>query len=335
MNLGPLRSLDAIVRSGSFKKAAEQLHLTPPAVSLQIRQLEDECKLRLFERIGRRVRLTAAGRTLHEYAQRMFTLERDASWALERLRGLEGGSLRVVCSETAAYYLPFLWREFGRRYPGIQVQLSLDNSEHVAERVVRLEDDLGVLSIGTGHPDLAAELLVKDLVVAVVPPSHPWARRRWVSIDDFEGQSLVLRELGSATRALAERRFAALGIGWRMAMEIASNEVIKRAVELGAGIAILSVVVIAREVRDGTLCGIRIRDQEFIRPLHLAFHRERAESPAIQAFVALARELRKNISVASAVRVLRTSRSRLKGARPRLTASSKGGPRPHPRTDQE
>jgi DNA-binding transcriptional LysR family regulator len=315
MNLGHLRSLDAIVRGGSFKAAAEQLHLTPPAVSLRMRQLEDACGLRLFERIGRRVRLTAAGRTLHDYARRMFTLERDAAWALERLRGLEAGSLRVVSSETAAYYLPFVWREFGRRYPGIQVQLSLDNSERASERVLQLQDDLGVLSIGDGHPDLAAELLVHDPVVAVVPPAHPWARRQSVSLHDFEGQSLVLREVGSATRRLAERRFTALGIRWRMVMEIASNEVIKQVVEMGAGIGILSVVVIAREVRDGALCGVRIRDREFLRPLHLAFHRDRAESPIIHAFVRLARELRKRISVASAVQILRTRPRRRKWSR--------------------
>ena len=308
MNPGHLRALDAIVRSGSFKKAAEELRLTPPAISVQIRQLEAACGLPVFERIGRRVRLTAAGRTLHEHAQRMFALERDAAWALERLRGLEAGSLRIVCSETAAYYLPLVWREFARRYPGIQVQLSLDNSERVAERVLRLEDDLGVLSLGEDHPDLAAELLVQDPVVAVVPPSHPWARRRSVSVSDFSGQSLVLREVGSATRRLAERRFATQRVRWRLAMEIASNEVIKRAVEMGAGIAILSIVVIAREIRDGTLCGIRITDREFVRPLHVACHRARTESPAIRAFVTLAREIRNRISVAGAVRGLRRAR---------------------------
>jgi DNA-binding transcriptional LysR family regulator len=304
-----------IVRSGSFKKAAEQLHLTPPAVSLQIRQLEDEYRLKMFERVGRRTMLTAAGRTLHEYAQRIFALERDAALALERLRGLEAGSLRVVSSETAAYYVPFVWREFRRRYPGIQVQLALDNSDHVAERIRRLEDDLGVLSMDIGHPDLVGELLVQDPVVAVVPPSHPWAKRRSVGLEDFEGQQLVLREVGSATRRLAERRFTMLGIRWRLAMEIASNEVIKQAVEMGAGIAILSVVVITREVQDGRLCGIRIRDREFVRPLHLAFHRERADSPVIHAFVALARELRKSISVARAVRGLRALRRRRPRAR--------------------
>ena len=293
MNLGQLRTFDAVARSGSFSEAARSLRVTPASVSLQVRLLERACGVRLFERVGRRILIAPAGRVLRDYSQRMFALERDAERALDDVRGLAKGTLRIVSSETAAtYYLAPLWTAFQRQYPGVHVQLALENSQRVTERLVALEDDVGVLGVETPPPELVLETLIEDPLVVVVPPAHPWARRRAVGVADLAGQSLILREPGSASRRLLEQRLDAAGVRYRPVMEIASNELIKRAVELGMGIAILSAAVVAREVKYAILRAVPIADKRFIRPLYLAFHRQRASLPTIQALVALARGFR-------------------------------------------
>src|SRR5262245_51709625 len=178
INLGQLRVFEAVTRSGSFSAAAERLGVTPPAVSLQIRQLERTHDVQLFERVGRRVRLTDAGRRLEAYAQRIMALAGDAERALEATRDFAGGQLRLLASATsAAYYLPPLLTRFRARYPAIRVHLDVGNSQRVRERIAGLEGDLGVLGVDTGHPDLVQELFAKDPLVIVVAPSHPWARR--------------------------------------------------------------------------------------------------------------------------------------------------------------
>jgi DNA-binding transcriptional LysR family regulator len=297
MNLAHLRTFDAVARSGSFTAAARQLRVTPAAVSLQMRLFERACGVRLFDRVGRRTLVAPAGRLLRDYAQRLFALETDAEHALEHVRGLTTGTLRIVSSETAAtYYLAPLWTTFQRRYPGVHVHLSLENSQRVTERLLALEDDVGVLGIDTPPRDLILETLIEDPLVVVVPPGHRWAARRMLGLDALAGQALILREPGSASRKLLEQQLAAARVRYRTVMEIASNELIKRAVELGMGIAILSAAVVAREVSYGTLRAVAIADRRFIRPLYVAYHRERAGAPAIEALVGLAREFRRRAS---------------------------------------
>jgi len=289
LGLNQLRVFEAVTRSGSFIKAAERLHVTPPAVSLQIHQLEEACGARLFERLGRRVRLTPVGEMLQDYAARIFALVSDAEGAVEQSRGFENARLRIVTAATAAaYYLPPLWSAITRRYPGLRVQLSVENSQRVRDRLVALEDDVGVIGGTSTHPDLVLVPLVNDPLVIVVGRGHPWAKLKTISIKSLQGQKLIFRERGSASRALIEARLAEHGIRYEPALEIGSNEVIKRAVEIGHGIGVLSRAVVAREVRAGYLRALRVRERGFSRTLSLAYHRMRERSPLIQAVVEVA-----------------------------------------------
>ena len=294
VNLGPLRVFEAVTRAGSFARAARRLGVTPPAVSLQIRQLERDHGVRLFDRIGRRVRLTAAGQVLGTYAQRIFALAADAEQALEASRGFAAGQLRVVASGTAAaYYLPALLTELRRRYPGLRIQLAVENSQRVRERILSLEDDLGVLGAETAHPDLVLTPLAEDPLVVVAPPRHAWAGRRWLGLAELGAAELILRERGSASRQLIERHLLRLGTAVAPAMEIASNEVIKRMVELGGGVSLLSAAVVRREVERGQLRALPVRGARLVRSIYLVHHRERRESPLIRAILAVARDLRR------------------------------------------
>jgi len=295
INLGQLRVFEAVTRSGSFTGAAARLGVTPPAVSLQIRQLERACGIPLFDRVRRRVRLTAVGRRLEEYARRIVALAEDAERALEETRGFAGGELRLVASATsAAYYLPPLLTRFRQRYPGIRVRLDVGNSQRVRERIAGLEDDLGVLGVETAHPDLEFELLARDPLVVIVSPTHPWARRGRIPLADLQHQDLILREPGSATRQLVERRLVKLGAGVRPSMEIGSNEVIKRAVEMGNGVSLMSAAIVRREVEAGRLRALGVRGERLVRNIYLVYHRERRESPLVRAVLAVARGFRRS-----------------------------------------
>ena len=293
INLGQLRVFEAVTRAGNFSRAAHQLGVTPPAVSLQIRQLEQAHGVRLFDRVRRRVRLTLAGQRLEQYARRIFALAADAERALEETRGFAGGQLRLVASATAAaYYLPPLLTRFRRRYPGVRVHLDVGNSQRVRERIAGMEGDLGLLGVETAHPDLVFELLAEDPLVVIVPPGHPWARRRRIPLAELRHQEVILREPGSASRQLIERRLQKLGVDVRPAMEIASNEVIKRAVEMGNGVSLMSAAIVRREVEAGRLRALGVRDERLVRNIYLVYHRERRDSPLIHAVLAVAHGLR-------------------------------------------
>ena len=299
LGLNQLRVFEAVTRCGSFLKAAERLAVTPPAVSLQIRQLEEACAAPLFERLGRRVRLTSAGETLRDYAAQIFALVTDAERAMEHDRGFANARLRIVTSATAAaYYLPPLWTALTHRYPGLQVEVAVENSQRVQERLVSLTDDIGVLGGETTHPDLVFVPFVHDLLAVIVPPSHPWAKRRSITAKALRGERLILREVGSASRALIERELRHHGVQCQAAMQIASNEVIKRAVEIGNGVSLMSRAVISREIESGHLHAVALRERGFSRTLHLAYHRQRQQSVLIQTVLSVAAALRVGKSAA-------------------------------------
>ncbi|HXJ79667.1 MAG TPA: LysR substrate-binding domain-containing protein [Candidatus Methylomirabilis sp.] len=294
INLGQIRVFEAVTRTGSFAQAAERLGVTPPAVSLQIRQLEEAYGVRLFERLRKRVRLTSVGEELAPYAQRIVALAGDAERALEATRSFAGGRLRIVASATAAaYYLPPLLTRVRQRYPDIRVHLDVANSQRVRERIATLEGDVGVLGVETAHPDLVFERLAEDPLVVVVAPGHPWGRRRRVALAELASQPLILREPGSASRQLVERRLHRVGARADPSMEIASNEVIKRAVEMGNGVSLMSAAIVRREVDAGQLRALTVSDDRLVRTIHLVYHRERQDSPMIHAIRQVARSLRR------------------------------------------
>lgn len=289
--LAQLRVFDAITRTGSFTKAAERLAVTPPAVSLQVRQLERHYGVRLFERIGRRVRLTPAGDALRQYTQRIFTLAEDAERVLQGTRGFTASRLRIVATPTTAgYYLGPIWRALRQRYPELRLELSVQNSRRVRERLLELDDDLGMLGGEPDHPDLVFQPFARDLLSVIVAPDHPWRRRRTVALADLRGQPLILREPGSATREIVERRLRAAGVDVGAAMEIASTEAIKRAVEVGTGVSVLAAAAVRRDVDGGHLCALRVRDRDFAVTMSLAYHCERRESPLLRAVFAASRD---------------------------------------------
>lgn len=292
MTLNQLRVFEAVARTGSFSRAAEALSVTQPAVTLQIRQLERDCGVQLFERIRRRPRLTDAGAVLQDYARRIFALVEEAGRHLESARGLTSGRLRMVTGPTGSAYATDLIAAFHRRYPGIHVALGLDTSERIVQRLLALSDDVGLVGEEQQHPSLARISFCGDPLVVIVSPGHTWARRRTVSVRELAEVALITREIASTTRRFIETRLGSATRRLRVALELGSNDAIKRAVELGAGVGIVSQEVVRTEVRTGVLRALAIRERGFVHRLDLVYHQDRAASPLVAAVRAVAATLR-------------------------------------------
>ncbi len=289
MNLHQLRVFHSVAKGGSFTAAAQELSITQPAVTIHIRELERYYGVRLFDRGGRRVRLTDVGQTLFEYAQRIFALAEEAEHALENAGQLRAGRLCILGSLTVgAYYLPPVINLFKERFPEIRVALSVENSQRVIERIAGLHEDVGFLSGPVRDERLLVRPFLEDELVLIIPARHAWATRRSISLYELDEQPLILREPGSATRALLEDRLRQAGIRPRVSMELGSNEAIKRAVEMGMGVSVLSGAIVKREEEAGLLRGIRIREKGLSRQFVIIIHRERQRSRLIGAFLDVA-----------------------------------------------
>lgn len=291
MNSHQLKSFLAVAAHQSFSRASEELHLTQPCVSKQIKALEDFLDVKLFHRIGRSVQLTEAGETLRVHAQRALQSLEEAREAIASLKGLEKGHLRISAASTIGIYmLPEALGLFKARYPGIEISLAITNKEQVLQDLLSHESELGFVGPPIRFPELAKEQYLLDELMLIVAPTHRLAYRESVPVREIMEEIFILREKGSGTREIMEEELARLGIRFRKAMELGSTEAIKQGVAAGLGVSIVSKYAITLEVMMGRLCAAHIPELNLRRQLYVTWHKERALSRAAQAFCTLLKE---------------------------------------------
>ena len=251
----------AVAKAGSFRRAADGLHLSQPALSQHVGELERGLGARFFDRRGRTVTLTEAGRILEDHALRLFATLAGAREAIAELDGVGRGTLVVGASTTPGIYLmPALMGEFERAYPGISVDLRIANSRVIEEQIRANDLDLGVVGahgLRAGEKCLAATLL--DELVLIVPPTHPWAGRRRVDPSRLAQERLLMREEGSATRQVTERALQRASVGIGRTLELGHTEAIKQAVMAGLGVAFVSIYAARGELETGRLKRVRLQ----------------------------------------------------------------------------
>jgi DNA-binding transcriptional LysR family regulator len=287
MTLRQIEVFLAVAREGSFSLAARRIHLSQPTASEHMQELEEELGTALFARRGRAITLTEAGRVFETYAARIMADIANARQAVTELEGLARGSLLIGASTTPGIYLlPGLIGDFRARHPGIELRLDIANSGVIEQRVRAGELDLGIVGgheLVRGEACLAAGLV--DELILVVPPHHPWARRRDVSPALLVEQPLLVREEGSATRRVTERSLANAGIKYTVRMELGHTEAIKQAVIAGLGVAFVSVYAISGEVATGRLATLRLRGLPIRRHFHVIHKEGRALGASARAFM--------------------------------------------------
>lgn len=277
-----------VAKQLSFTKAAELLFMTQPAVTFQVKQLEEHFNTRLFERSHSKITLTPAGEIALDYAERILSLSAEMDTRLGELTDQISGALLIGASTTIAeYMLPRILGEFKARYPQVQARLTVANSETVESKIVDHTLDVGLVEAPSHHPNLITDVCCNDELVVICSPQHRLAQLASVNSTHLAEEPYVSREGGSGTRQVIDAYFRQAGIApedLNIVMELGSREAIKGAVEAGLGIAIVSRATILKELKLGNLVAVPI-DPPLIRPLTLVYAQEKFRSRLLQAFL--------------------------------------------------
>ena len=264
-----LQVFHTVARLLSFTKAAETLHMTQPAVTFQVRQLEEHFNTRLFDRTHNRISLTEAGNIVYAYADRIFELYGQMENAVREITGEISGALTIGASTTVAeYMLPSLLGDFKAKYPDVDIHLKVSNSEGIVSMVENNAIDLGVVESAVNNKNLMVETCRTDQLVAITPPNHPLAKKEKIKLEDLLQYPFICREEGSGTREVISEYISAVdktGNGLNISMELGSPEAVKGAVEAGMGISVVSRATIQKELKLGSLAEIPL-DPPLERP---------------------------------------------------------------------
>jgi DNA-binding transcriptional LysR family regulator len=289
VELAQLEAFLQVAHHRSFSRAAEALFLTQPSVTARIQSLEREIGERLFERTGRSVTLTDAGRAFMPHAQRALTAVQEGTDAIEAVRHGEVGSIRIGASSSiATYVLPAFFKRFRETRPRVHIHLATGNSEEIIEKLLSSELHVAIVRL-TQHPEIESLHLYNDDLTLVVPPSHPFAQKGRVTVAEAGREPFLFFERSSSYHGLIYSLFLRVGVVPESVMELDSIESTKHMVEAGLGIAVLPSVSVERELAAGSLVKVEIRDMEQPAQRDVGVHvlRNRAISPALRDFLRL------------------------------------------------
>src|SRR6267378_2277059 len=284
VTLRQMRVFAAVARHLSFTRAARELHLTQPAVSQQVKLLEEEVGMPLFEKLGRKVQLAAAGAELLRYATQTIELMREATEALAAMRGLKRGVLKLGAVSTAKYFAPSLLSAFTPAYPEVTIKFAVGNREEIIKQLAANEIDLVIMGRPPRELETVAEPFAKHPLVIIAPPAHPLSGKRRIPLKQLASEQFIIREEGSGTRASMERVFRERGVAFRTSMEVSSNETIKQAVMAGMGISFISSHTIGLELAAGKLAILDVVGLPIVRDWYVIHLRDKKLSPIASAF---------------------------------------------------
>lgn len=285
LTLRQLQIFEAIARLGSYTKAAEELFLTQPTVSMQIKKMSDTVGLPLFEQVDRKHRPTEVGNELYRATRAMFDILSDVEASIAGFKGLKRGKLRLGVITTAKYFAPEILGEFCKEYPEIDVSLKVTNRDRVHERIKQGEDDLYILGRTQNEPGLVSIPFAPNPMVVVAGKDHPLTMERNISVERLAQEPLILREPGSGVRDITMRLFKERDLHPKVRMELGSNEAIKHAVVGGLGISMLSLHTFSLEGATGPVDILDVEGFPIQRQWHLVYSKERELSLIAQAFL--------------------------------------------------
>jgi DNA-binding transcriptional LysR family regulator len=282
--LRQLRVFECAARHLSLTRAAEELHLSAPAVSIQVKQLEGHAHAALFERAGRRIRLTQAGAEVLQHAREILGHIRGAEEAIAELDSLERGLLDVAVINAGDHFFPWIVAAFRRLHPGIRVRLTVQNRDGLLACLAAYDTDLAVISQPPAQSEYVATAFAPHPHVIAASPGHPLAGKRRIPLARVAEEPVLTRETGSSTRLAMEQAFTEAGLLPRIEMEIASNETIKQAVAAGLGVGFLSAHALRQELALGSLAILDVEGFPVVRQWYVVHRRDRRLPLIAQAF---------------------------------------------------
>ncbi len=284
LTLRQLKVFESVARHLNYTRAAGELHLSQPAVSMQVKQLEDSLGVALLEQLGKRVHLTEAGQEVLTYTRSITQQLDELESVLNRIKGLSGGRLRISVATTANYFIPTLLGSFSRRYPDVTVSLDVTNRETLLRQLAENTVDLVIMGQPPSEADVEATVFMDNPLVVVAPPGHPLAGKKNIPLTRLQEETFLVRESGSGTRIAMERFFNERGMKLKTGMEVGSNEAIKQSVQAGLGLGLLSQATIEQELALKRLVVLDIREFPIMRHWFVVHRSGKRLSAAAEAF---------------------------------------------------
>ena len=286
INLNHLRVFYHAARNSNFTKAAESLFITQPAVTAQIKHFEDHCNLKLFKKRGRNVYLTDAGVTLYEYARKLFEYEKEIEGAMEDMRELKRGILRLGTTKAyARYFMPVMITSFHEAYPHIKINLDEGSSLDMIHSLLKLKNEVAVIAKAEDNPEVAFIPFSHEELVLIVARGHRLTREESISIEDLADEPIIMKETGSGTRKLVNELFAQKKCTPNVLMETSNTEFIKQLVQRGDGVSFVVREAAAAELHEEKLATVPIKDRQIFLDVSIAHLKDQRLSPPGQAFL--------------------------------------------------
>jgi DNA-binding transcriptional LysR family regulator len=290
MDVRDLQIFLSVAKHLNYTRAAEEVNLSQPSVSVRMRQLERDLGTKLFEQLGKKIALTEAGELLVPYASRVIAATADARDAMDQLQGLERGSLRIGASTTPGMYLiPQTIAHFKRTYAKIEIHLAVRDTRQIEDGVIRNEFDFGFVGGHLAGNEVDVLPWMTDHLVLVVPFNHILARKKSVKTADLRKERFILREAGSATRAAVASHLQKADLEVETVMEMENPESVKKAVQSGLGIAFISKFAVETELKARSLVAVHVKGLDINRELKIVYRKDKHLSRSAHAFIEIAR----------------------------------------------
>jgi len=284
LTLRQLQCFSAVARNLSYTRAAEELHLTQPAVSMQIRQLEQQAGLALTEQLGKQVYLTEAGEEVHRYAKSILQQVDEMDDVLDKLKGFAGGRLRIAAISSANYFAPKLLGTFYQRFPEVNVSMDVTNQASVVKQVIDNEVDMAIMGQPPEHAHLEAVAFMDNPLIIVAAPDHKLASRKRIALKELEQEVFLTREPGSGTRGAMQRFFRQQKLKLTTGMEMGSLSGIKQGVQAGLGLGLLPKGAVEVELMLGRLVELKIKGLPIPRHWYVVMRKGKRLSVAAEQF---------------------------------------------------
>jgi len=293
LNLNHLRIFYFVAKNLSFTKAAQNLCITQPAVTAQMRAFESQLNLKLFKKKGRNIFLTSEGDILYEYAAKMFKNEQDIEKALEDIKKLKRGILHLGAAKTyARYFMPFLMSPFLKAHPGIRINLSEGSSQEMISSLLSFKNEIAIIAITETNPNIRFIPFSREELVVILSPRHRLARKKNARLADLAAEPIIMKEIGSGTRKLVNELFGRHGFSPKILMETSNAELIKQLVQRGEGISILLRQAVEAELKGRKLASLVITDAPMFIEVTVAHLTDQPLSAPAEAFLELIRSLK-------------------------------------------
>jgi DNA-binding transcriptional LysR family regulator len=287
LTLRQLQCFSAVARNLSYTKAAEELHLTQPAVSMQIRQLEQQAGLALTEQFGKKVHLTEAGTEVYRYARSILQQVDEMDDVLDKLKGFAGGRLKIAAISSANYFAPRLLGTFHQRFPGVGVSMDVTNQKAVLRQVIDNEVDMAIMGQPPKNSHVEAIAFMDNPLVIVAPPAHRLAKRKRIAQKELEDEVFLVREPGSGTRGAMERFFREQKLKLTTGMGMGSLTSIKQGVQAELGLGLLPRGAVRLELQLGHLVELKVKGLPIQRHWYVVLHKGKRLSLAAEEFKSL------------------------------------------------